>query len=488
MISKSKIRVCPHCNEGIETGRIGPVAEPAKQAAALAGTAVEPKMPVVEEYPLEVSFSEDYDDLVPDYPAPEVPGIPDLPIPPQPAPAPPQPSMNLSPVDGLKPPVESLPQKPPLPTAPPPPSSMPKPAAATRGPTLQEGLTKATKKPSFSNLLGWGSSSSGTERTTPDPKAVLRARGGGGTLRVFKAYGDGSCGIHAVLGVYDAASNTYRYAGTDQIRFGIAGRITGGQVDVSKYHERISGLLLDIYQKNSVGTGLELDESRLWNAFKGIPDIGTEMERLSERQGEKFAENMLLRKQIIQDFQGCIAENRPAYSPLRRYLVDEILTHDDLSARTVKPRLQAITSPEAREQVIVRHADTLGDFLTGRLGELTERARSIPELGGLVARCNAYKLRTDEITFVFKPLVEHNSKAFLDAYAATLKIGTYFLTESDVETLADMLKRPLVIYYEYSAGRFDLHNEYTPRGGAAPGASPIRVFHKGRHWDRAELS
>ncbi|HZS37786.1 MAG TPA: hypothetical protein VFF06_13205, partial [Polyangia bacterium] len=321
----------------------------------------------------------------------------------------------------------------------------------------------------------------------PRPAYVTRKLEGadGSTLTVLSTLGDGDCGIHAMTGTVDPLWGQMREKAPDKLRKQLADAIEKGQVDARKYAALIAELLRALLIKKASGTACTADQTIMWSV---IEKNGPLCEALYDAVGADREQMHALGQQreiLLKRLLKLIRSAEPAARPLQLALIGEINASNAESDLTLQALFLSLDGAEDPCIALLGSIDEseLRDAVESNFDLLHQ----ILGMGGtnvdefLGYQKSAAQTGNGLLAFVTKWL-EH----LLPAYAPCVRRRGYYLRQEDLELLAQILGRPLVLVREddRQPGMFV---RVTP-APTVPEVNPLYVFHSGAHFEHAELT
>ena len=316
-----------------------------------------------------------------------------------------------------------------------------------------------------------------TSRLTGGPQAQQR-------LEVCSTVGDGSCGIHAMLGVVNPLTGQYEHANTADVRRQIAARIRAGLANAGRYRAMITDLLRGIYRKRVLHQVLSADEQLLWAEFEKIEGLADRLNAVYQEETRRYGLLTNRRNAIIEGYLAIIKSDNVAYTPLRRFLVGEILRSNAASDAEARQQLEALEGADNRDNALRAMPDIyLRGVIEVNLQGLAKRWRSNTDLWWEYGRYRGAAHRTDlAMRAQYTRVVTDFSANLLNAYATVVENNAYYLREEDLRELADIQQRGLNIYREDDRNRGSFIQQVTH-----PGPNPFQVYHSGAHYERAQF-
>lgn len=302
-------------------------------------------------------------------------------------------------------------------------------------------------------------------------------------INTFDTVGDGSCGIHAMFGTKQKTGGrtTFRHDNTPQVRMELA-RHMSAQKEIlkSRYTVPIAEIIREIYIKISEKKNLTASEKLQWVHFmQEFPDLYDSMKSISDT--EKVLSDNLNQKRnlLIEEIIKLAPQTED--SKLIKFLIIQFEQSTSDNDKECKIALKA-TKDLAKKWDIIVKSDRLPVMIQTNLNTILDMINT-DKLTSIQAYTTSLQAHEESFNLTAK-LVENNFDKLFDAYAKIVRHMTYFLRQEDLLTLADMQNEGLVIYREHDniSG-----NAVEALSHASTRATVRRIFHRGVHYEHAEL-
>ncbi|MDT8998215.1 hypothetical protein RQP53_02880 [Paucibacter sp. APW11] len=373
-------------------------------------------------------------------------------------------------------------------------SSGPVAAAPTKQDTPLDALFKA-----FEALLGGGKAhggagSRGAARADDLPQVRRFAGADGHALGVSDTTGDGSCGIHAMLGVPvwnpELQRMEYRHADPAGKRRDIATVLRAHDARyLAAYTEHLTTILKDIWSKvararangQADDANFDIHDRLLWAGLRRVDGVEAALGR-AEQDEERGAPALVegVRAAIDRYVAGMRAASAD-YDAARLALADALIASNAPADADLRGRLQAAVGNAGRIALLrAEPAATLRRAVNNHVDHVRAAVRAAPAIHADEA---AHRALEDVPVAPYRAVVVARRNALLDAYAGIVENAGYYLAPPDLAVLADLEHRQLVLYRQSHAapGQYE---EIMRHGHAGDPLTPI--FHGGAHYERAQ--
>lgn len=299
-------------------------------------------------------------------------------------------------------------------------------------------------------------------------------------LDVYPTVGDGSCGIHALLGTLQPLDNQYRFTDTNAVRQQLFTYMGENREDLlPRYLVSIADLLSEIQAGLRSGetlTNLQLSHLNHFEAHVG--DLRNLL-NIQAENGKVHSENLAAsKKELIEEIIAFLRSGTPDTLPALAYLVESVSGSNGKTDQIVKAPWGEATSGEEKIES-VRQSPYLFTLIDEDLDKVLSRLQNT-----VLAWRGPYQAVRNNPAPSIRDLVGAHANGLYDGYCDIIKEEGYFLREEDMRTLADEEGVGLVMYIlsDREPGKVVEHISHeTGRENVR------RVFHRGVHYQHAEL-
>lgn len=225
---------------------------------------------------------------------------------------------------------------------------------------------------------------------------------------------------------------------------------------------------------------LSASEDLQWRFFiEALPTLQESMESI-------LNEEKILSERLKQERNNLIEEiiswtARPEGEELIRFLIKEFET--STSPKDEEPKTELATKQTTAEMwAVISESDRLRVMVEINLDKILESIG--PEKLKAFTLYQASKHQRDENGGLTSVFVEDKFNELFGAYIRLVQCATYFLRQEDLLSLADMRKEGLVIYREHDTMQ---GSAVETLSHASDRAVVRRIFHRGLHYEHAEL-